>query len=196
MSEQGTKAQAQNHKQNGWKEPPQTKSNTPAPITNEMLDIVLACYFSNPVAFAAHTHDLPLLFTGRRRTLIDIHNHLLVELDGVTLESVVQEARQRLGADEAKVEKLQEHVDVIASVDAEQETPYVLSRIAAWINERVQERAATRYLEAPGADQGRPVRGSLAGAEGSPATGVRDGARNRNLTQDRDRLGTARGQNS
>jgi hypothetical protein len=148
MSEQGTKAQAQNHKQNGWKEPPQTKSNTPAPITNEMLDIVLACYFSNPVAFAAHTHDLPFLFTGRRRTLIDIHNHLLVELSGVTLESVAQEARQRLGADEAKVEKLQEHIDVIASVDVEQETPYVLSRVAAWINERVQERAATRYLEA------------------------------------------------
>ena len=148
MSEQGTKAQAQNHQQNGWKEPPKAKSNTPAPITEDMLTIVLACYFSNPVAFAAHAHDLPLLFTGRRRSLIDIYNRLLVELGSVTLESVAQEARQRLGMDEVKVEKLQEHIDVIASVDVEQETPHILSRVAAWINERVQERAATRYLEA------------------------------------------------
>ena len=60
MSEQGTNAHGQDHKQKGWREPPQSKSTTPAPVTEEMLDIVLACYFSNPVAFAAHAHDLPV----------------------------------------------------------------------------------------------------------------------------------------
>lgn len=133
---------------NGWKEPPQAKASSPAPITDQMLDVVLACYVNDPSAFAAHAHDLPLLFTGRRRSLIGTCNRLLNELGQVTLESLAQEARQPLGTDQGRVEKLQEQINALANVDVEQERSYALARVGDWINERVQERAVVHYIEA------------------------------------------------
>ncbi len=113
-----------------------------------MLDVVLACYFRRPISFAEHAQGLPELFTGRRRKLIQIYNRLAAEMDSVTLEAVEQEYTRQSGTDGEKLRMLQDQIDAIAKVDVDAQMPYVLSRVALWIRECAEERAADRYVDA------------------------------------------------
>lgn len=130
-----------------YKEPPKSRRTSPPPITNEMLDSVLACYVGDPNAFAAYTSELPLLFSGRRRDLINAYNQIMGDLGEATFEAAVQQVRQKLGDDREKVEKLESLADSILAV-TEREKPYVLSHVGAWVKERIEEQAAGRYHEA------------------------------------------------